>query len=181
MRRLLVTLALLALAVPAPAQFGAQSPPAGGLVYLDSKAPFTDQQRLALESLFRLFPPRFTFSHVFVTQVPASAWRYGKWRGWTDESGNVNLKQTEWLGVRGLALHELAHAYHYRFLTPAEWDEWSAFWAKHPGECGTDYKRVARNADEGFSELIVCLLRPGLPGYGRPSPAAAALGRRLLH
>lgn len=175
MRKVLLVL-LLVLALPAQAQA-----PSGGLVFLDAKAPFTTQQKAALEQLFGLFPQRFRTLRIYVSDVPAKDWRYGGWRGWTDESGNVNLKQTEWLGVRGLGLHELAHAYHYRLLTVAEWAEWSAFWAQHQNELGTRYARVARNADEGLSELIVCLLKPGLPGYSTPSPAALAEARRLLH
>lgn len=174
MKRFLAIL-LLALALPA----GAQAPPPG-LVFAGKPA-FTEQQKAALTQLWALFPPRARTARLYVTQVPASAWRYGQWRGWTDESGNIYLKEAEWLGVRGLGLHELGHAYHYIFLTPAEWAEWEAFWAKHSGECGTKYVRVAKNANEGLSELLVCILKPGLPGYSSPSPAALAEGRRLLH
>ena len=140
--------------------------------------PFSPAHQKALTSLLTLFPKRFQALETYISQVSEREWKHGTYRGFTDTSGNVELKEGQWWRIRGLAIHELGHAYHYRLITGKAWSDWELFWAKHKREMGTSYGE--KNADEGFSEAVVGVLKPGLGGYGKLPKVVADYVRGLL-
>lgn len=149
------------------------------LHFMASGKPFTVAHQTAITQLFNLFPPRFQAQQVYIRQLRRSQWTHGEQHyGWCDPSGNITLLAGRWPNVPGIPVHEFGHAYAYQLWTPAQKATWAAFYAKHMGELGTDYAKT--NAQEGWAELVVCVLRPGLPNYRPASPAALAMGRSLL-
>jgi hypothetical protein len=141
--------------------------------------PFSIAHQKAITQLYGLFPPRFQAQQVYVQQVAERDWKHGSGHyGWCDLSGNITLLAKRWPNVPGIACHELGHAFAYQLWTPAEAATWAAFYPKHKRELGTSY--AERSADEGWAELVVCILRPGLPNYRAASAAALGYGRSLL-